>query len=236
MVGRLYVGTSGFAYGEWKGPFYPEDLRNRDMLSFYAERFGSVEVNYTFRRDPSDETLARWRESTPAGFLITLKAHQRITHWLRLAEAHGAVSAFLDRARPLGDRLGAILFQCPPNLPYDRSLIEAFVAHLPPTVRSAFEFRHPSWIEAKELLASRGAAWCVAETDQRPFTDQRLEPWPFVYLRLRKEFYSEEELAGWAGRIEPVLAAGSDVFCYFKHEDKTAGPTFAERLRALVDH
>jgi uncharacterized protein YecE (DUF72 family) len=234
MAGRLYVGTSGFAYAEWKGPFYPEGLRDRDMLSFYATRFGSVEVNYTFRRDPSDQTLARWREATPPGFLITMKAHQRITHWLRLAEADDAVSAFLDRARPLGDRLGVILFQCPPTLVYDRSLIESFVAHLPPTVRCAFEFRHPSWIEARALLASRGAAWCVAETDQQPFTEERLDPGPFVYLRLRKEDYSEEELAGWARRIEPVLAAGSDVFCYFKHEDKAAGPMFAERLLALV--
>src|SRR6266536_696517 len=136
MAGRLYVGTSGFAYGEWKGPFYPDGLRNRDRLSFYASRFGSVEVNHTVRRYSSELALARWREATPDGFLITLKAHQRITPWLRLAEAEGAVSAFLDTAGRLGDRLGVILFQCPPNLPYDQSLIESFVAHLPPTVRS----------------------------------------------------------------------------------------------------
>src|SRR6266542_6610316 len=113
MAGRLYVGTSGFAYGEWKGPFYPDGLRNRDMLSFYASRFGSVEVNHTFRRYPSERTLARWREATPDGFLITLKAHQRITHWLRLADADEAVANFLDRAKTLGSRLGTILFQCP---------------------------------------------------------------------------------------------------------------------------
>jgi uncharacterized protein YecE (DUF72 family) len=130
--------------------------------------------------------------------------------------------------------MGVILFQCPPNLPYDRTLIEAFVAYLPPTIRFAFEFRHPSWIEAKDLLASQGAAWCVAETDEQPFTGERLEPGPFVYLRLRKEDYSEEELTGWARRIEPVLAAGSDVFCYFKHEQKAAGPMFAERLQELM--
>src|ERR1041385_6352597 len=92
MAGRLFVGTSGFAYEEWKGPFYPQSIRDRDMLAFYASRFGSVEVNYTFRRDPSDRTLAQWRRATPEGFLITLKAHQRITHWLRLAEADGARS------------------------------------------------------------------------------------------------------------------------------------------------
>src|SRR5947208_17167735 len=108
MAGRLYVGTSGFAYEEWKGPFYPESIRDRDMLAFYASRFGSVEVNYTFRRDPSDRTLAQWRRATPEGFLITLKAHQRITHWLRLAEADGAVTGFLDKAHRLGARHDAI--------------------------------------------------------------------------------------------------------------------------------
>jgi uncharacterized protein YecE (DUF72 family) len=236
MAGRLYVGTSGFAYPEWKGVFYPSDLRQKDMLSFYASRFGSVEINYTFRRYPSEKTLTAWREQTPEGFLITLKANQQITHWRRLAEADDPVSRFLEAARPLGSRLGVILFQCPPNLLYDRSLIEAFVAYLPPTFRYAFEFRHPSWVEAKPLLAGQRAAWCVAETDDQPATDEPLPPGRFAYLRLRKERYSDEELAAWAGRIRPALDSGTDVFCYFKHEDKGAGPIFAERMRDLLGY
>ena len=231
----FYLGTSGFAYPEWRGVFYPTGLKERQMLSFFATRFNSVEINYTFRRYPSDTTLATWRDQTPAGFLVTLKANQQITHWRRLADCDGPVSRFLDEAaRPMGDRLGVILFQTPPNLPYDRTLIESFLAYLPPTFRYAFEFRHPSWIEAKDVLASQHAAWCVAETDEQPFTGDLLPPGPFVYLRLRKLDYEETELQAWARRIEPALADGQDVFCYFKHEEKGAGPRFAERMQQLL--
>jgi uncharacterized protein YecE (DUF72 family) len=151
VAGTLYLGTSGFAYDEWKGPFYPADLRQKDMLSFYASRFGSVEVNYTFRQQPAEKTLATWKKATPEGFLITLKAHQRITHWLRLKDADEAVATFLDRVKMLGSRLGAVLFQCPPNLEYDRSLIESFLAFLPPIHRYAIEIRHSSWEAAREV-------------------------------------------------------------------------------------
>jgi uncharacterized protein YecE (DUF72 family) len=234
VAGTLHLGTSGFAYPEWKGPFYPPDLRSKDMLGFYSSRFSSVEINYTFRRYPSEKTLATWRSQTPAGFLVTLKANQQITHWRRLADADEPVSRFLEAARPLGDRLGVILFQCPPNLEYDRSLIELFLAYLPPIARYAFEFRHPSWSEARELLASQRVAWCVAETDEHPVGADPLPAGPFVYLRLRKEGYSEEELAAWAGRIGSCLEEGREVFCYFKHEEKGAGPIFAERLGAML--
>jgi uncharacterized protein YecE (DUF72 family) len=235
MAGTLYLGTSGFAYDEWKGPFYPEKAKQREMLPFYATRFNSVEINYTFRQQPAETTLATWREATPDGFVFTLKAHQRITHWLRLADADEAVSAFLDRARVLGPRLGTILFQCPPNLPFDRKLIEGFLAYLPPTFRYAFEFRHPSWSEAGSILASQGAAWCVAETnDSAMGADFTIPATPFSYLRLRKTEYSDEELAAWSRRIGSVLAQGSDVFCYFKHEEKGAGPILAERMAALL--
>jgi uncharacterized protein YecE (DUF72 family) len=234
VAGTLYLGTSGFAYDEWKGPFYPPELRQRDMLPFYASRFGSVEINYTFRQQPAEKTLTTWREATPEGFLITLKAHQRITHWLRLANADEAVSNFLDRVRSLGPKLGAILFQCPPTLQYDRSLIEAFLGFLPPTYRYAFEFRHPSWEAARELLATQGAAWCLAETDEKPAGRGTLPAEPFSYLRLRREAYSEEELRAWAGRIGDALERGSDVFCYFKHEEKGAGPIMAERMAKVL--
>ena len=234
MAGTLYLGTSGFAYEEWKGPFYPEKTKQREMLPFYAGHFNSVEINYTFRQQPAEKTLTAWRDATPEGFAFTLKAHQRITHWLRLANADESVSAFLDRAKVLGTRLGTILFQCPPNLPYDRKLIEGFLAYLPPTFRCAFEFRHPSWSEAGPILASQGAAWCVAETDDSAVpSDFTIPASPFSYLRLRKTEYSDEELAAWARRIGSVLEE-SDVYCYFKHEEKGAGPILAERLAALL--
>jgi uncharacterized protein YecE (DUF72 family) len=231
--GTLRVGTSGFAYKEWKGPFYPAGLPDRAMLGHYATRFPTVEINYTFRRQPSPTTLEGWREQTPEGFSFGLKAHQRITHTLRLADADEAVSRFLEAVRALGDRLGPILFQCPPNLPFDRRRIESFLAYLPPTFRYAMEFRHPSWEEAKPILAGQGVAWCAAETDEASVAEFPTEP--FVYLRLRKTEYQDEELASWAKRIRPIVGSGTDVYAYLKHEDKGAGPIWAERLRDLVD-
>ena len=233
MAGNLYLGTSGFAYDEWRGSFYPRDLKQRDMLPYYAERFNSVEINYTFRKQPEEPALSNWRNLVSDDFVFTLKAHQRITHWLRLADADGAVADFLERAKLLGPKLGVILFQCPPNLPFDRSLIESFLAFLPPGPRYAFEFRHPSWDAAKDLLASQRAAWCVAETDDTTWPE-RLPETPFVYLRLRKTEYSEQELRDRGGKISDALRSETDVYCYFKHEEAGAGPRFAERLREFA--
>jgi len=235
MTGTFYLGTSGFAYDEWKhGVFYPEGLKNADMLSYYAGRFRSVEINYTFRRFPSEKTLTNWRELTPEGFVFTLKANQRITHFKRLADTDEEVGAFLERARALGDRLGPILFQCPPSLKYDRRLIEGFVGYLPPTVRAVMEFRHPSWVEARDLLLDQGVAWCVAETDEKDPGPEALSWEPYGYLRLRKTEYTDDELREWAGLIGSALAAGNDVYCYFKHEDSGLSPRMAERLEALL--
>ncbi len=235
MPGTLFLGTSGFAYKEWKHDvFYPEGLKDREMLSYYASRFPSVEINYTFRRLPTEKTLSNWRDLTPEDFRFTLKANQRITHVRRLADADEDVRDFLERCRVLGDRLGAILYQCPPSLRYARGLIEAFVGYLPPRPRAAMEFRHPSWREARDLLLEQGVAWCVAETDEQDPGPDDLSWEPFGFLRLRKTGYADRELAAWAERIGPALEAGHDVFCYFKHEDEGASPRMAERLRGIL--
>ncbi|HZD17357.1 MAG TPA: DUF72 domain-containing protein [Actinomycetota bacterium] len=235
MPGTLYLGTSGFAYDAWKhGVFYPEGLKNREMLSYYASRLNSVEINYTFRRFPTEKTLATWRGETPEDFRFTLKANQRITHSRRLAGADEDVRDFLERCRLLGDRLGTVLYQCPPSLTYDRGLLEAFVGYLPPTPRAAMEFRHPSWREARELLLEQGVAWCVAETDEADPGPDDLSWEPFGFLRLRKTGYADGELRTWSERIGPALAAGHDVYCYFKHEEEGASPRMAERLRDLL--
>ena len=235
MVGQFYVGTSGFAFPEWKhGAFYPEGLKDREMLSFYAGRFRSVEINYTFRRHPAEKTLLTWRDQTPEGFVFVIKAHQRITHTLRLAEPKESLPYFLDRIRPLGDRLGPVLFQCPPSLKYERERIDAFLAALPPELKCAFEFRHESWNEAKDLIAEHGAAWCVADTDEQPFTGPSLDPGPMVYLRLRKDAYQDDDLMAWADRIRNSMNQGSDVFCFVKHEEGALGPGYANRLAELV--
>jgi len=232
VSGTLYLGTSGFAYDEWKGVFYPEGTKNAGMLPYYSSRFNSVEINYTFRRLPSEKTIATWKEITPEGFRFTLKAHQRITHSLRLKDADEQVGIFLERARLLGDRMGPILFQCPPNLKFDRGLIESFVAYLPPIARYAMEFRHPSWLEAREILSGNGVALCAAETDEHEAEDVTWEP--FGYLRLRKTEYSDDEIRGWAERIQPALSDGDDVYCYFKHESEGAAPAFAEMLAGVI--
>lgn len=236
MTGSLYLGTSGFAYDEWKhGLFYPEGLKNREMLSYYSSQLSSVEVNYTFRRFPTERSLTTWREEARDGFVFTLKANQRITHFKRLADTDDDVRDFLKAANVLGDKLGCVLFQCPPSLKYDRGLIEAFVGYLPPgPPRFAMEFRHPSWTEARELLRSQGVAWCVAETDEKDPGPDDLSWEPAGYLRLRKTEYSDEELRAWAARIGPPLAAGGDVFCYFKHEEDGASPKMAKRLERLL--
>jgi uncharacterized protein YecE (DUF72 family) len=235
MTGRLYLGTSGFSYDQWKhGVFYPEGLKNREMLSYYASRFPSVEINYTFRRFPTPKSLETWRSETPESFRFTLKANQRITHWKRLADVDQDVRDFLELGRILGERLGTVLYQCPPTLPYDRSLIESFVGYLPPTPKAAMEFRHPSWVEARDLLLEQGVAWCVAETDERDPGPDALSWEPFGFLRLRKTEYTDDELRGWAGRIGSALESGHDVYAYFKHEDEGASTRMADRLNEMV--
>ena len=235
MAGSLYVGTSGFAYPEWKGPFYPADLKNEEMLAFYGTRLSSVEINYTFRRFPVEKTLRRWAEVATPGFRLGLKAHGRITHTKRLRDTDADVSEFLQRARLLGNHLGPILFQCPPTLQFDRSLIEGFLAYLPPLAPYAFEFRHESWSEARGLLADNGVAWCLAETDADEADRSQIPSEPFAYLRLRREDYSDEDISAWADGIRAVLASGQDVYAYFKHEEGAAAPRFAARLKELLD-
>ncbi|HCO04149.1 MAG TPA: DUF72 domain-containing protein [Actinobacteria bacterium] len=228
----LHVGTSGFAFPQWVGPFYPPGTGAKRMLPFYGERLRSVEINHTFRTTPSERTLTTWREQTPEGFVFAVKAHQRITHWLRLNDAAEAAGEFLRALEPLRPKLGPVLFQCPPTLAFDRDLLQRFLDGLPPSTRAAFEFRHPSWRneQASLLLAERGAAWCVAETDDQEATSE-LPPGAFVYLRLRRTTYPERRLKAWADRL---TREDREVYCYFKHEDGGAGPAFAARLQRMV--
>ncbi len=171
-----------------------------------------------------------------------IEAHVRRLEALRRAGIVGRLDAdhwdiprdFLERASLLGERLGCVLFQCPPTLKYDRGLAEAFVGYLPPGVRFAMEFRHPSWAQARDLLSAQGVAWCVAETDEKDPGPNDLSWEPFGFLRLRKSAYTDEEFAAWADRIRPALDSGSDVFCYFKHEDEGASPQMAKRLEEVL--
>ena len=236
MAGRLYLGTSGFAYPEWKGEFYPPDLKADAMLAFYARRLSSVEINYTFQNNPSDKVVGKWIADTPDGFVFSLKAHRAITHMFRLSPgAAGPMGELLTACGPLGRRLGAIFFQLPPNMKADVPRLDAFLESLPPDRRYAFEFRHETWDTdaVRELLQAHDAAWCAADTDEISCSLVRTAK-DFAYLRLRKTVYEDEEVAGWAKQIGEVLAEDADVYCYFKHKDESRGVHFALALGAML--
>jgi uncharacterized protein YecE (DUF72 family) len=236
MPGGLYLGTSGFAYPEWKGDFYPSDIRPDAMLPYYAERFGSVEINYTFQRNPTEKMLAKWIAQTPDGFVFSLKANRAITHNRRLKpESSEPLGEFLRSLAPLERRTGAVLFQCPPNFKADVYRLRAFLELLPEDGRFAFEFRHESWRDdaVYDALRQRGVAWCVADTDEYDAPFIRTAP-GFTYLRLRKSVYDDEALAGWAKQIGETLDEGTDVYCYLKHEDEGRGVHFARTLAELT--
>lgn len=236
--GACRVGTSGFAYATWRG-FYPPGTKPRQMLAYYASRLPTVEINATFRRMPSREAIAAWRDAAPPGFAFAIKAPQRITHILRLRAAAAPTRAMLRDAATLADRLGPVLFQCPPNLVHDRARLVRFLRVLPGDVRFAFEFRHASWEASRPLVVAAGHAWCVADDDDAAPLDPRRalgeDVGPFVDVRLRRTLYTDADLRAWAAAFRRVVAGGRDVFCYFKHEETGTGAAWALRLRALVE-
>lgn len=227
----LFAGTSGFAYPSWKPDFYPPKLASKDFLRHYATRLNAVEINYTFRQLPKATTLEKWVEATGDGFSFACKAHQRITHFNRLkpGEFNELFFKAIDPLRATR-RLGPVLFQLPPNFKADVELLRGFVAGLPDDIRCAFEFRNQSWLvdEVYRLLESRGVALCLAESEK--FEVPEVITADFVYVRLRKEDYSEPERAEIAARVKRLLADGRDVYCFFKHEDTPAGAFYAEEL------
>ncbi len=225
---RVLVGTSGYSYKEWKGSFYPEDLPASEMLRYYAERLPAVEINNTFYRMPSEKLLSVWAAQVPESFRFVLKASQQITHRLRLKEAGDPVSYFFRVASTLGERLGPVLFQLPPNLKKDLPRLASFLELLPPGSRSAFEFRHASWFEADvfEALRSHGAALCVAEDEELATPLEATADWG--YLRLRRQDYVESDITAWAGKLR--AQPWSEAYVFFKHEEAGAGPRLAAQL------
>jgi uncharacterized protein YecE (DUF72 family) len=226
----IWVGTSGYNYPEWKGSFYPSNLPAAKMLPYYAERFPTVEINYTFYRMPNEKLTEGWAAQTPSPYKLTLKAPRRITHDSRLKNCGELVNAFCRVAGSLGDKLGALLFQLPPNLKKDLALFDAFLAELPPKICGAFEFRNVSWLddEVLERLSKRNLALCVADSE-RLSTPVRITA-DYAYFRLRDEGYTPEDIARWADTIKRDAASCRDVYVYFKHEEQGKGPEFARLL------
>jgi len=230
---QVLIGTSGYSYKEWKGRFYPEKMKEADMLAFYASRFRTVEVNNTFYRMPSPDLLRRWSEQTPEGFTFVLKAPQRITHQKRLGDVGDDVAYFLKTAEALGPKLGPLLFQLPPYMKKDTDRLRALLALLPASPPAAFEFRHASWFddEVRDALRAKGAALCLADTDEEPLAEVTVTA-GWGYLRLRRATYTEADVAAWADRV--LAQPWERAFVFFKHEDEARGPEFAANFAARV--
>lgn len=231
---KLWVGTSGYNYPEWKGSFYPLKMPAAQMLPYYAERFTTVEINYTFYRMPNEKILGGWDRETPPGFRFTLKAPKRITHIAKLKDCADPLAYFIKTAATLGPKLGAILFQLPPYLRKDLTLLEDFLTLLPAGTCGAFEFRHASWMDAEVFmrLKARNLALCVADSEK--FSTPVEITADYGYFRLRDEGYTPEELTRWAGVIREKAGHCTDVFVYFKHEEAGKGPEFAKLLLAAL--
>ena len=228
---RVLTGTSGFSYKEWKGSFYPEDLPADAMLRYYGERLPAVEINNTFYRMPKAELLSGWAEQVSDGFRFVLKASQRITHFKRLKDVSEEVGYFLRVAATLGDRLGPILFQLPPNLKKDVPRLAAFLALLPPDHRAAFEFRNDTWFddEVYATLKGAGAALVLSEREDNA-PPPLVETAPWGYVRLRLETYSDGDLRAWAQRLRNT--GWQRVHAYFMHEP--TAPAYAAALMAAA--
>jgi uncharacterized protein YecE (DUF72 family) len=226
----IWIGTSGYNYPEWKGSFYPERLPAGKMLAFYAERFPTVEINYTFYRLPNEKLVAGWAAGTPSPYKLTLKAPKRITHDRKLKDVGDLLRAFCGVAGTLGDKLGVLLFQLGPAFKVNLDVFDAFLADLPPGAKAAFEFRHASWFDdaVYDRLRARNLALCIADSEK--LSTPVVATADYGYFRLRDEGYVDTDLDRWADVVRQHQAQWKDTFVYFKHEEAGKGPDFARRL------
>lgn len=221
----IHIGTSGWHYDHWRGPFYPEDLAKKEFLQFYRQHFHTAEINNSFYQLPSEKTLIDWRESVPDGFIFAVKGSRYITHMKKLKDPDQSVPPLLERIQVLGDRLGPILFQLPPRWHFNEERLQAFLESLPRDYRYTLELRDPSWLnqEAYRILEKHGAAFCIYELAGRISPKEVTAD--FVYIRLHgpgdayQGRYDRQTLAGWAGAISAWTAQGLTVFCYFDNDE-----------------
>jgi uncharacterized protein YecE (DUF72 family) len=221
----LHIGTSGWHYAHWKGPFYPEDLHDAEMLSFYTGRFSTVEVNNTFYRLPQKQTLAGWRDIVPPGFIFSVKASRFITHMKKLSDVGKPLSVFLETIDVLGDKLGPVLFQLPPRWHINTERLRTFLSILPKEYRYAFEFRDPSWFvqETYDALSDAGASFCIyhlgGSLSPKTITSD------IVYIRLHgpggpyRGQYRTEDLADWARLFATWREQKKEIYCYFDNDE-----------------
>jgi uncharacterized protein YecE (DUF72 family) len=231
---KIYVGTSGYSYKEWKGIFYPEKLSPKDMLRFYGERLGAVEINNTFYRMPTEHVLLSWADQVPDNFLFAFKAPQIITHIRRLKNVEEETGYLLRTLSVLNKRLGPVLFQFPKSFHADPEILKGFLALLPATISCAFEFRSASRLDPKiqDLLREKSCSLCTTDSDDNP-ANEIISTAPWGYLRLRRSDYTEADLEQWLQRI--VAQKWEKAFLFFKHEDEAAGPGMAIKFKESVE-
>ncbi|MGQ4273720.1 DUF72 domain-containing protein [Terrihabitans sp. B22-R8] len=236
----LRIGTSGWHYGSWLGPFYPPNVKVKDQLAFYASRFDTTEINNSFYRLPTEKAIDAWRETVPADFVFTWKASRFITHFRRLKDVDESLDLVFGRMERLGATFGPVLFQLPPQMKLDAERLAGFLAQLPRKHRCAVEFRDPGWYvpEIMALLADHNIALCISDHAAAP------APWEvtadFVYLRGHGPTgryhgsYSDDALADWSGKITDWRKGKRDVYVYFDNDQKSAAPKDADRLKGLT--
>jgi uncharacterized protein YecE (DUF72 family) len=238
VSGRAFVGTSGWSYTSWRPKFYPEGTKSVDFLRYYATRFSTIEINYTFNHLPTEKNVAEWTAATPDDFVFGLKASQQITHRKQLREPAETLPIFFERARLLGARLGPILFQTPPWVKRDDDRLAMFLAALPRDVRCGLEVRDPSWYasEVYDLLGAANVALVHAEGEKSPSPVETLGTTAdFGYARLReRNGYTDDAVDAWADRLRGLLASGKDVYAYFRHDEDGSNALSAERLRRAI--
>jgi uncharacterized protein YecE (DUF72 family) len=230
---KIHIGTSGYGYNEWKGKFYPEKISPKEMLGFYSQRLGAVEINNTFYRMPTEGVLKSWLEQVPDDFVFALKAPQVITHVKRLRDV-GEETVYLFRTLTvLGSKLGPVLFQFPKSFRADPATLKDFLAMIPGDVSCAFEFRNAKGPDAEvlDLLHEKGCSLCIADTDEKP-ADEIVPTAPWGYLRLRRSDYTDADLSQWMERI--LSQKWKQAFVFFKHEEEAIGPETAMRFRELI--
>ncbi|MBI3467154.1 MAG: DUF72 domain-containing protein [Planctomycetes bacterium] len=230
---RFFVGTSGYSYKEWKGSFYPEKLPQKDMLSYYAQRFSTVEINNTFYRMPKASMLESWAAQVPEEFRFVIKAPQRITHIKRLKDAEQDTDYLLGAISVLKGRLGPVLFQLPPNLKKDMPRLVAFLDLIPEGTQAAWEFRHESWLDEEvfDCLRAKSAALCIADVDEAP-TPELVSTARWGYVRLRSESYTDDQLVEWIGKLRSQ--PWGEAYVFFKHEDAGVGAKLGARFVELA--
>jgi uncharacterized protein YecE (DUF72 family) len=237
----IHIGTSGWHYDHWEGIFYPGGMAKEDYLRFYSRRFQTAEINNSFYQMPKEKTLENWKDIVPEHFIFSVKASRYITHMKKLKDSRGPVSRFLKRIEALGNKLGPILFQLPPRWNVNLERLDAFLKNLPAGFRYSFEFRDPSWCQERvyDLLAERGAAFCIYDFDRRQSPKEVTSD--FVYIRLHgpdgpyKGKYGSSSLSGWAGAISAWAKEKKEIYCYFDNDQSGYAVQDASELDRMME-